>query len=153
MDVYKQLRKKFDGADSFVDGGHTVGGKPSTSHTERVAKTPEWANDDEQVRLLLLKVFPKLETDEKQRARAAKWAQFIHLYFRMGWTASRIALELRVTTKYVEDTVYHIRRAVNGKRADTGEQRGIRPRGRPRKNNATLPAPSGSQGDDGHISL
>src|ERR1700676_2995615 len=134
MDVYKQLRKKFDGADSFVDGGHTVGGKPSTSHTERVAKTPEWANDDEQVRLLLLKVFPKLETDEKQRARAAKWAQIIHLYFRMGWTSSRIALELKIRDVIIRNIIRDIRRARGGKRSDTGKQRGLRPRGRPKKN-------------------
>src|ERR1700688_655382 len=119
MDVYKQLRKKFDGADSFVDGGHITGGKPSTSHTERVAKTPEWANDDQQVRLLLLKVFPKLETDEKQRARAAKWAQIIHLYFRMGWTDSRIALELKISLVSVGSLLRAVRRAASGKRADT----------------------------------
>ena len=135
MDVYKQLRKKFDGADSFVAGGHTVGGKPGTRHADRVANTPEWANDDEQVRSLLLKVFPKLETDEKQRARAAKWARVIYLYFRMGYVTSRVAMELGVTIKYVDSLLRTIRRVATGKRSDTGRSRGLQPRGRPKKHN------------------
>jgi len=136
MDVYKQLRKKFDGADSFVAGGHTVGGKPGTSHAERVANTPEWANNDKQVRSLLLKVFPKLETDEKQRARATKWAQVMYLYFRIGWPSSRIVLELKITDVYFWNLLRRIRRVAKGKRSDRPkDDRGLRPRGRPRKNN------------------
>src|ERR1035437_684698 len=150
MDIYKQLRQKFDGADSFVAGGHAVGGKPGTLHAGRVANTPEWAYDDEQVRQLLLKVFPKLATNPRQRARAAKWMIIIQLYFRMGQTSSRIAMGLKTTDAAIRYTVCCIRRAAAGKRSDTGKPRGVKPRGRPRINNTTIPAPSEDQGDYGN---
>jgi hypothetical protein len=133
MDLFKQLRERFDGDDLFVAGGHSVGGVAGTRHQERIFNTPAWVNDNTQIRSLLLKVFPKLETDEKQRMRASKWLLIIYLYFRRGLTSSRIALELKTTDKAVRNIIYCIRRAAKGLRTDTGKPRGLKPRGRPQK--------------------
>jgi|ERR1035437_2752825 hypothetical protein len=150
MDIYKQLRQKFDGADSFVAGGHAVGGKPGTLHAGRVANTPEWAYDDEQVRQLLLKVFPNWKTNPVQRARAARWAIIIQLYFRIGWTSTRVAMRLGVTIKHVQNVIYRIGRARKGVRTRDGVRKGLKPRGRPRINREGIPAPSEDQGDYGN---
>lgn len=136
MDIFQQLRKRFDGSDLFVAGGHSVGGVAGTRHQERISNTPEWANDDIQIRSLLLKVFPKLEKSKTQRARASKWLLIIYLYFRRGLTSSRIALELKTSDKAIRHIIYCIRRAAKGLRTDTGQPRGLKPRGRPKKHEA-----------------
>ena len=132
MDVFEQLRKVFDGADSFVAGGHAVRGGGSTRHAERVANIPEWANSDAEVRQLLLKVFPKLETDERQRKRAAIWALIIYYYFRMGLTQGRIALKTGWKSKKVNNIIQSIKYVTEGRTAH-GEAR-IGKCGRPKKN-------------------
>jgi hypothetical protein len=151
---FSELRTKLDGNDTFVTGGHRVMKTAgATRHTARMKRVPVWANDDEQVRLLLLKIFPKLKINEKQRARAVRWMRVIYLYFRVGWTSGKIASELGLRDVIVRNIVRDIRRAANGKRSDTGAERSIRPRGRPKKNNATIGGTNGNQGDEGQISL
>lgn len=138
--VYTQLRRKFDGADSFVSGGHSVRGAGHTLHSERIARTPEWVNDDVQVRSLLLKVFPKLGEDENQFKRAAQWTLIIHLYFRMGMTSSQVAVETGSTDATVRTKIRNIKRAAANLSTFTGKPRSVRGRGRPKKNNATIGA-------------
>ena len=135
MDVYEQLRKVFDGADSFVAGGHAVGGAGRTRHNERVTNTPDWVHSDVEVRLLLLRVFPKLDSDERQRRHAATWMLVIHYYFRMGLTQGRIAMKTGWTPKKVNNMILSIQYAASGRTAHGELRRGKR--GRPKKNNNT----------------
>jgi hypothetical protein len=131
MDVYGQLRKKFDGADSFVAGGHIVRGGGETRHAERLSRTPEWVNDDAQVRSLLLRVFPNLKNNEAQRKSAAKWLSILNLYYRMGKTDNEVAQETGLTEGNVRVIICRINRAAAGKTAN-GKTKSLK-RGRPRK--------------------
>jgi len=131
-DVFEQLRRSFDGSDSFVAGGHAVRGGGSTSHRQRVANTPEWTNDDAEVRSMLKKVFPKLDTSETQRKRAGAWMLVIHYYFRMGLTHNRIAIKTGWKWTKVNSIIRNIRRAASGQQAN-GKMR-CGKRGRPKKN-------------------
>jgi hypothetical protein len=142
MDVFEQLRQRFDGSDPFVAGGHAVRGGGMTRNADRVANTPEWANDNLQVRELLLKVFPKLATDENQRKRALAWATIIYLYHRCGMTQLHISMRLGWTENRVKMMIRNINRAATGRSVRTGKPRGKR--GRPRKNSDTLLATSGN---------
>lgn len=133
--VYRQLRKNFDGDDPYVDGGHGVRGGGRTSYRTRVSNTPAWVNDDEEVRQLLLKVFPQLESDPVQRQRAGVWMTIIHLYFRLGYTRTHVAMVTQWTFDRVEATIRNIRRAFKGVMTKNGSRRrGITPVGRPRIN-------------------
>jgi hypothetical protein len=132
-DVFQQLRKKFDGADSFVAGGHAVRGGGFTRHAERLAHIPAWANDDVFVRKLLLKVFPKLATDQKQRDRAGTWFRVIVMYYRLGYTHLRISQETGWTHTKVESLIRNIKRASEDRQASSGKNRNGK-RGRPKKN-------------------
>lgn len=140
-DIFEQLRWKFDGSDQFVAGGHGVRGVGSTRHAERVSQVPDWANDDAQIRTLLLRSFPKLATDLNQRRRAGAWLIIIYLYFRRGFTRSRIVLSMNWTEDKVASLIKNIRRAVRNRRTDKPfEIRGLKKRGRTSANTAPLPA-------------
>jgi len=145
------LRRVFDGNDQVMRGVSTHG-KARSRHAERVANisiTDPWFLNDEQVRLLLLKVFPRafpkpgMKINRRQRKRARLWMLIIQLYFREGRTAGRIAMRLyakRVRKKFellkhpkrartlaqeekrVEDTIRRIRKAAAGLRT-TGKPR------------------------------
>jgi hypothetical protein len=139
LDVFEQLRQSFDGADSFVSGGHAVRGGGSTSHAERVASIPEWANNDTEVRSLLKTAFPKLDSSPTQRKRAAAWMLIIQYYFRMGLTHHRIVIKTGWTQNKIMMLIRNIRWAAEGKRAGTGKPRSGK-RGRPKLNSDILPA-------------
>ena len=130
---FKQLRESFDGQDHFMRGS-AVFGKAGSRHAERVENisvTDPWSLNDKQVRLLLQQVFPKFGTSETQRKRAGRWMAIIQRYFRMGFTANRIAMQLHEPTKRVEDTVRRIRRAAAGL-CTSGKPR-TNTRGRPKR--------------------
>jgi len=131
---FQQLRQLFDGADSFMNGGHTYGKVAS-----RKRAVPLWARSDEAVRKLVLRSFPKLLTNPTQRRRAGRWLRIIYLFFRLQWTHGWIAAELRMTPRNVRDTIRSIKRAAAGLRANGGRdaagkriELGSRRRGRPR---------------------
>ena len=136
------LRHKFDGSEPFMSGGHqlitTTG---ASQHKRRLAKLPVWALDDVIIKSILLTAFPRLQTDDNQRARAGKWASIINYYFKMGWTQSKIADEMNLTEYNVNTTIRAIKRAANGKNSKTGRPRGKR--GRPKKNTALIETPNG----------
>jgi hypothetical protein len=121
-----------DGDEHYMEGC-SVFGKAGSGHDERLRRiyTDEpWALDDEQVRGLLLRVFPKWETDERQRTRAARWHTIILSYWRMGNVALQIAMRLKVPLKTVEEVIRRIRKAQAGLNTK-GESR--KRMGRPRK--------------------
>jgi transposase len=84
----------------------------------------------ENVGEVLLRIFPKLRTDERQRQSAARWMGIILLYFKLGWKAQDVAEKLNISEKKVYDTAQRITRAGAGLRT-TGKQRSGR-RGRPK---------------------
>jgi predicted DNA-binding protein YlxM (UPF0122 family) len=95
-------------------------------------KMPEWMKDEKNVRELLLRVFPKLKTNDRQRKRAARWVAIIGLYFKTAWSARDVAEKLNTTEKKIYDTAQRITRAGAGLRT-TGKQRTGK-RGRPKTN-------------------
>ena len=128
------LRRGFDNREPFMTGGHQlINSVGATQHNRRVSTLPAWANDDEKVRQLLLRVFPKLLTDDRQRQRARRWNQVIHFYFRMGLTHNQIADEMGEPAAAIGSTIQKIYYAAAGRRSDTGKPLKGK-RGRPKKN-------------------
>jgi hypothetical protein len=119
------LMSSFDGKDHFQTG-HSRRSGP----TLRMRKMPEWMKNEKNIHALLLRVFPKLKTDARQRTSAAHWAGLIRLYFKSGWKARDVAGELNISEKQVYDTAQRITRAGAGLRT-TGKRRTGR-RGRPK---------------------
>lgn len=109
QDTYIQLRKVFDSSDGFVAGGHATRGSANSKHVTRLAKIPTWTNDNKKVQLLLLVAFPKLKKTDKQRAKAARWAQVIQLYYRMGLPMGRVSKILGITVNSVNQILLRIR--------------------------------------------
>lgn len=85
--------------------------------------TPEWATDDKAVQKILLTSFPKLQTDEKQRRRAARWVRIIFLYYRKHMSYSQVAEELEELPERIGHTLCKIRRASRGQQTGTGKKR------------------------------
>jgi len=93
-------------------------------------KMPKWMNRDSDIQRVLLRVFPKLETDKHQHENALRWLRVIHWYFKIGWSAQDVAEKLHISAKTVHETAQRIRYAGAGLRT-TGKQRTGR-RGRPK---------------------
>lgn len=108
----KSLRQVLDQSDRF-NVAHQVTG--ARTYKRRV---PTWAMNDQLIRRLLLKTFPKMATSKVQRASAARWGAVIHLYFRMGYTRSQIAEEIGSTAVKVHGVIRSILRVSKGLRAD-----------------------------------
>lgn len=122
-----RLRSRFDANDHFMSGHGVV--KARTYKR----KTPTWVFDDQKVQGLILRSFPKAKSSKTQREGAARWAAVIHLYFRLGYTASQVADEINSTTTKVEFVVRSIYRVSKGRSANGSGLLGAK-RGRPRKN-------------------
>jgi hypothetical protein len=84
--AYLELLDKMDASEPFMRGGHKVV-KPR--HKTKVI--PDWALDDVKIQEIVLRSFPKLHIDGKQRAGAARWVRVIFLYFRREFTEGQIA--------------------------------------------------------------
>ena len=123
---YQQLRTVFEGNDPFVSQGHQV-----TGLRRRKRPIPEWVRSNAKIREVLLRSFPMLETNLKQRGRAARWARIIHLYFRLQWTYTQVAEELEMKPENLKAMTKSIRRVARGRRADNKAQLGARRRGNP----------------------
>jgi hypothetical protein len=127
----EELRTKVDGDDPFFEGHGIV--KPrrgNQGNKTGVPRTcPEWALDNAKVQEILLRSFPKLMTDEKQRASAGRWARIIQLYFKSQMTHGQIASELGVNLNTILMVVRSIGRAAKGLSSKTGKARvGVRGR-------------------------
>ena len=119
-----ELRTKVDGDDTFFKGHRII--KQRRGNRE----CPDWAYSTVKLRALLLKSFPKLLTNKKQRASAGRWARVIQMYFKSQMTHGQIASELHVGLNTVLMLIRAIKLAARGVRTDTGKPRGVR--GRPR---------------------
>jgi hypothetical protein len=125
---FQQLRKILDGNDGFMTGSRI-----GNLRHQRKRPIPDWTRDNRKIKAILLDLFPKLQTDVKQRARAAKWARVIHLYFRLGYTYRQVAEELEITLSASRGLIWSINLVSRGRQANGRKQRGLRRRGRPSK--------------------
>jgi len=134
-DTFEELRGFLDGQDPFMTTGHQI------LKIRRPKKTiPSWAYSHKKIQEFLLRVFPNLEKDQKQRERAGRWVRILYLYFNQNWSRGQIASELKLTYSAVNSTIRAIKRAAAGLRSDTGKSF-KKPRGRPRKNMPALKHP------------
>jgi Sigma-70, region 4 len=126
--TYRQIRKSFDGSDNFASGHQII-----TVRQGKKRSVPEWVSDDEKFKDFLLRVFPKMQEDEKQRLRAGRLTRIFYMHYRANLTYGDIAYELGITTKSVERTLHRIRSIAEGKWSNGKGKHGLRPRGRPKK--------------------
>lgn len=126
-EICEQLRnKRIDVDDPFMQAHRII--KVRQYNRE----IPDWAMNDVEVRALLLRSFPKLNSSATQRALAARWASVIYMYYRMQYSHRWIAAEMGITVNTVSMTIRSFTRAQAGQRANgKGVLGGIK--GRPRK--------------------
>lgn len=125
---FQQLRKIFEGGDPFISRGHQVVGL-----RRRKRKILEWTRSNKKIQEILLRSFPRLHTNQKQRGRAARWAAVIHLYFRLQYTYRQVAEELQTTPQAVLAVTRSIVRVAGGMKANGRGKRSLKPGGRPKK--------------------
>ena len=117
-DTSRELRDLgFSGTDQFMQGGHQIINS-NRANAGPKRKNADWAADDRIVQYLLLSVFRKLTTDQKQRERAGRWMRVIQLYFRSGLSYGDVAAEMNLPKRTVEYLVRSIHRTRIGRRAD-----------------------------------
>src|SRR5271157_4589288 len=122
----KQLRGSFDPKDSFTTAHQFVQAR-SNKRT-----TPDWAMNNTRVREILLRSFPHLKKDVRQRNAAARWMWVIQLYYRLGYTYVQVAEEIGSSPVKVKNIIRSIKRVARGQSANGSGLLG-RKRGRPRK--------------------
>src|SRR5258706_14682449 len=99
---------------------------------QRRIETPEWVFSDKKVREFLLKLFPNLHDETRDRDGAALYAFVIYSFFRRHRTATDIEFELKLNPGRVSRIIQDIRLVSEDKRRD-GRPRSLGKRGRPRK--------------------
>jgi hypothetical protein len=62
----------------------------------------------------LIRAFPKLATDEKQRKAAGRWARIAQMHFRGQMTRGQIAEEMGLPITSVKRAIECIRRTAKG---------------------------------------
>lgn len=121
-----QLRKCFDTSESFMKGFQII----QTRRPER--DIPSWTTNDKFIQQLLLRVFPKLHTDPKQRRAAGSWSRIIYLYFRVQYNDGEIAEEMNMTITSVRQQIYRIKKTVENMQT-VGNRAPNTQKGRPKK--------------------
>src|SRR4051812_49037735 len=83
--VGSALRSTFEHGDGYV-----------VKKTRRYKRpVPAWAQDNQVIRSMLLKAFPKIASgDPRERQRAGRWSRVIYLYFQSGMSYSEVAEEM-----------------------------------------------------------
>jgi hypothetical protein len=127
-DTFDELRQSFDGSESFMVRGHGIKTMRRGQRT-----VPDWAKDKRKLQALLLRSFPKMMTNTRQRAGAGRWARVIYLFYNLNLTSGQIAKELEITVKHVDVLLVGIRRVARGLRYDGRGKLGQRLVGRPKK--------------------
>ncbi len=123
--LFRELRGFLDGNDSFMTGHQVI--KMRQGNRE----TPVWATSNKRIQEILLRSFPNLKSNPKQRAGAARWALFIQLYFRYHMTRKQTAEQMGISVVAARDLARNIRRSAAGKWTNGGKPAGKR--GRPKK--------------------
>lgn len=99
---------------------------------KRKRSIPEWSWDNKAIREILLRSFPRLDSDEGQRIRAARWAFVIYQFFRKGSSYQDLAKRMRLTLPATKALIRSVRRAACGVRTSGSGALGGK-RGRPLK--------------------
>jgi len=85
---------------------------------ERASKeTPVWAQTDKGIADLIRRVFPKFDSNAKQRFRASRWVRVIYLHFKLNYTLSQIADEMSISEVNVKNILNRARRVASGRTA------------------------------------
>ena len=124
-DTFRELRQFMDGSESFMLG-HQI-----KKIRTKPRKIPNWTKTVEGIQEVLLRSFPKLHIDDKQRFQAGRWLRIIHYYFRLQITSGQIADELGLRPIAVRQIVAGIKRVAAGGSFD-GRHKKRRKRGRPK---------------------
>ena len=119
--INSELRGIFDSNDSFMSRCRL---KKRRSSQNR--EMPAWVKNPQQVQALLLRSFPRLKTDPKQRLRAARWARVIHLYFTLMLPFGDVLEEIGTTRNTLLALLRSIRRVAENRRADGSGCRVVR---------------------------
>lgn len=129
QEAFEELRGQFDGQDPFMTTGHQIITVRRGTH-----KIPDWTKDKTRIQKLLLRSFPKMMVDSKQREQAGRWARVIHLYFRMQMTSGQVAEEMELPKKKIYDIILRIQRVSHGRRANGTGLLELRKKKRPKEN-------------------
>jgi len=136
-DTFGELRNQnnpggsFDGSEPFMTGGHQIL-SPHAAVDRVVDKhRPEWV-EDAAFKALLLREFPNMDTDEKQRDRAGRWNRAVYLYYRVSLSALEASGQMGLTVDQFKNILKCIRRVAVGRRCDNRKAKGLTPRGRPK---------------------
>jgi hypothetical protein len=139
---FAQLRRYFDGAESFMTGSQIRKRRQGTH------AIPPWTMSNAAVAEVLLRSFPHLHErtrlGSRQRLRALRWTQVINLYFRMNRTRSQVLKEMRtrwpgLTLKIINHVIEDIVNVGKGLSANGGVRR---PRGRKPSNRGLANPPN-----------
>jgi hypothetical protein len=122
----KQIRSVIDGSDSFLSGYQIAAPRANA----RV--TPLWVYDKAVIKRILLRSFPRFDTDVKQRDAAGRWARIIHLYFNLRYTYKEVAEELDENPSKIRHSIDGIQRASKGLKANRSGASSGRRSGRPK---------------------
>jgi hypothetical protein len=125
LDISKQLKNVIDPNEQF---GHQI-----LKIRRPRKRVPLWALDNKKIQQVILRAFPKMDSDPVQRQRAGRWTRVIHLYYRLKWSRGQIAKEMGLQYYTVNDLIRSIKRVAAGKRANGTGLRGQNPVGRPKK--------------------
>lgn len=112
----QDMRKIFDVSPDFIRSSQIV------TIRRPCRRSPHWAFEDEKIKKLLLKAFPKLATDADHRKKAGRWARIIQLYFRTRMSYRETAEEIGESVGVVHNIINRITR-VSKNRSTRGGRR------------------------------
>ncbi len=95
---------------------------------------PEWTIGDQEIKTILLTVFPKMFTEERQHQRASIWLRVFYLYYRIGLTEFQVAREIGINRNQVSMTL----------RTLTYASKGLTKHGKPRRGRVLSPTTEGT---------
>jgi len=105
----KNLRKALDGSEILSFQMRT-----RRSRLRDQKEVPEEIKTPEQFKKLLLRIFPKLQTDEVQRIKAGRWMRIYHLFYQAGYSKQETADETGLTKATVNSILQRIRWTAKG---------------------------------------
>jgi len=107
------------GLTNMHDGHFQIHGtRGELRYGHKYQSPPLWAVDDEQLQALLLRVFPKLESDKNQREHAGKWVHVIYLFYRTQLSTGHVAEKMKVSKQAARSILHRVRNAAAGLRTD-----------------------------------
>ena len=107
-DTSGELRNHFDSNSTFMTGHRII---KTRQHKRRI---PDWAKSDIEIRKMIERSFPYVKTNNDHYRRAARWALFINLYFKMNKTRSEIMDEMGLSYQAVDSLCRAVYRAGKG---------------------------------------